>query len=30
VIPKALAYEGSQNDLADEDLVFVVDILRAG
>ena len=28
VIPKALAYEGASNDLADEDLVFVVDILR--
>ena len=29
VIPKSLAYEGSGNDLADEDLVFVVDILSA-
>ena len=28
VIPKALAYEGSANDLATADLVFVVDILR--
>ena len=28
VIPKALAYEGQGNELADEDLVFVVDILR--
>ena len=29
VIPKALAYEGSGSKLADEDLVFVVDILAA-
>ena len=28
VIPKALAYGGTASDLADEDLVFVVDILR--
>ena len=28
VVPKSLAYEGSGNELADEDLVFVVDILR--
>ena len=29
VIPKALAYGGTSNALADEDLVFVVDILSA-
>ncbi|WP_066464887.1 FKBP-type peptidyl-prolyl cis-trans isomerase [Sanguibacter suarezii] len=28
VIPKALAYGGTASELADEDLVFVVDILR--
>lgn len=29
VIPKSLAYEGQGNDLAEEDLIFVVDILDA-
>ncbi|WP_098453981.1 FKBP-type peptidyl-prolyl cis-trans isomerase [Sanguibacter antarcticus] len=29
VIPKSLAYEGQESDLADEDLIFVVDILDA-
>ena len=28
VVPKSLAYEGTTSDLADEDLVFVVDLLR--